>query len=114
MEFQGLADCHGLESFAPARKFNFYLQAFEPDDKITNMLALRATYNAQRHPVVYRVDIDVEDAQEIDKMMSEGKYPEALEFLKERANKVSLARISGLNAEKNWSRIPNPDLDPFH
>jgi len=113
MTFQGLADCHGLGSFVPAKKFNFELMAFEPNDHVTNMLSLRARYNAQRFPVVYRVDLEVEDAQEIDSMMAKGEYKEALIYLKARAKHISLARIGGMNAEKLWKMIPNSDLDPF-
>jgi hypothetical protein len=102
----GLADCNGIESFIK-----------EPDRKgwsnQVGMLQMRARANSQRHAVVYRVKLNPEDADQIESMLTDGEYIEALSLLKEVALETQIARGTGINAEKAWSMIPNPDLDPF-
>ena len=110
--FYGLADCHGIESFIPTKQYDPEKdEIFEPKD-VTGMIALRAQFNAQRFPVVYKVDMTIEDADDIQELLDEGEYEEALILLKERAYSVSLARVAGTNPKKNWEKIPNRDLDP--
>jgi hypothetical protein len=113
MIYYGIADAHGLESFLPAR-IDLDVGGFNIDPRELAMMVLRAQANAQRHAVVYQVNIAVQDARDIQKALDAGEFTEALLELKSRAKEVKLARSSGLNAEKAWHKIPNPDLDPFH
>jgi hypothetical protein len=74
---------------------------------------MRARANSQRHAVVYRVMLNPEDASQIEELLSDGEYIDALELLKEVALETQIARGTGINSEKAWKMIPNPDLDPF-
>lgn len=127
----GLADCNGIESFfeepdmSEADDYEKLAELgfedfVEQAKKIRSgwsqkvgMLKLRAGANSQRHALVYRAKLRKSDASEIEEMLENGKYVEALEYLKQIAIEVQLAKIGGLNLEKAWKLIPNPDLDPF-
>ena len=76
-------------------------------------MQMRARANSQRHSVVYRVKMMPEDASQVNDMISDGAYIEALEMIKQLAIETQIARGTGINAEKAWKMIPNPDLDPF-
>lgn len=113
MIYYGIADAHGLESFRQAT-IDLDVGGFNIDPKELAMMVLRAQANSQRHAVVYQVDLPVQSARDIQRMLDDGEYTEALLELKEKAKEVKLARSTGHNAEKAWNKIPNPDLDPFH
>lgn len=127
----GLADCHGIESFleepdmTEAEEYEKLSDAgfddfMELAKKIRKgwsqsvaMMKLRAGANSQRHAIVYRVKLRKSDASEIDSMLANGEYAEALSYLKEVALETQVAKTGGMNVEKSWSLIPNPDLDPY-
>jgi hypothetical protein len=126
----GLADCNGIESFIKEpdmsdaddadRLAELGLDEPGAGNKLrkgwsnqVGMLQMRARANSQRHAVVYRVKLNQEDADQIESMLTDGEYTEALALLKEVALETQIARGTGINAEKAWSMIPNPDLDPF-
>lgn len=111
MEYIGIADAHGLESFIPARKFNIEEESFTLDTPAIAFMNMRATANRQRHSVVYKVDLSPTDADLINSLYVEGEYITSLQELKARARSVSLIKSPG--AEKSWGMIPNPNLDPF-
>lgn len=128
--YYGIADCKGLESFLPAPNqsereatsdlFDLGLTVdYDPsqEDKEfkhnVNMMSMRCQFNTQRFAVVYLVKLDRESADEIEEMLSHGEYEEALIHLKDVAQEVKLARGRGVNAEKAWNKIPNPELDPM-
>jgi len=112
LTFYGLADCHGMESFIATEVFDPEKEElFTPKDQ-TGLLALRAQFNAQRFPVVYKADLEIEDALDIEELLHDGEYEEALLALKEKAHNISLARVAGTNPKKNWEMIPDPRLDP--
>ncbi len=110
MKHYGIADAHGLESFRPVT-FNTAFEGFEVDPRELSMMVLRANANRHRHAVVYQADIPIPACREINKLLADGKYDEALVKLKEEATDIMLARSPG--AEKSWNLIPNEDLDPF-
>lgn len=112
LTFYGLADCHGLESFIATEVFDLEKEEFFTPTDQTGMIAMRAQFNAQRFPVVYKVNMKLEDSMEIEELLEDGEYIEALEVLKEKAVNISLARVPGTNPKKNWDMIPNPILDP--
>ena len=128
--FFGIADAHGLESFIEDYddmvKDLFLSDAGDEGNtkKINSMqfgMAMRVMANQQRHAVVYRVQIPDKEAEEIQKMMDNGEYLEALETIKELQDMGKLGKVelgtygtSLRAAEKNWKMIPNPDLDPYH
>jgi hypothetical protein len=114
MKFIGIADCHGLESFIPARRINADTELFDERKGDIAMMVLRANANTQRRALVFRVEISLEDATAIEEMMEDGDYIDALNELKEKATKVEIAGGAGINKQKAWDSIPNPDLDPYH
>lgn len=115
MRFYGIADSRGLESFLPVtpKMENGEFRGINIDNhtKEISMLTLRAGANRHRHAVVFLADVEAEVAGEILDLLDSGEYEEALIYLKDNANEISLARSPG--AEKSWKLIPNPDLDPF-
>jgi len=115
MKHIGIADCHGLESFIPAKKFNAEDMTLEDiDNGVLQMMLLRAQFNPQRHAILYRVELSREDASIIYDLLDEEDYIGALEHMKETAIEIELADSTGRNKEKIWRMIPNPDLDPYH
>lgn len=114
MKFIGIADCHGLESFIPARKFNLETQSFDQNNQDIAFMVLRANANGQRRAIVFRVEVDKDEGIEIMSVFDDGDYLEALNLLKQYATKVELAGGQGMNKQKTWEIIPNPDLDPYH
>lgn len=126
----GLADCNGVESFIKEpdmsdaddvdRLAELGLEEVGAGNKLrkgwsnqVSMMQMRARANSQRHSVVYRVKMMPEDASQVNDMISDGAYIEALEMIKQLAIETQIARGTGINAEKAWKMIPNPDLDPF-
>lgn len=110
MKYYGIADAHGLESFRPVT-FNTEIEGFEVDPRELGMMVLRANANRHRHAVVYQAELPIPVCREINALLKDGKYDEALAKLKSDSTEVKLARSPG--AEKSWGLIPNPDLDPF-
>lgn len=129
--YYGIADCKGLESFLKAPNELEIAAAVElldmgviSDEDIKNsatqefnrtvsMMSLRCQFNGQRHAVVYMVKLSSDDAESINDLLNDGEYEEALSYLKQVAQIVKLARGRGVNAERAWNKIPNPDLDPM-
>lgn len=114
MEYIGIADCHGLESFIPAKKFNAEEESFTMNNSAVAFMKMRADANRQRHAVVYKAKVSGDDSDEIERLMADGQYAEALIFLKDNAREVGLIKSGMGNAEKSWNMIPNPDLDPYN
>ena len=119
--FYGLADCHGVESFVhdidDASKDIFMTQ--EDDKTIRSQqfaMCLRAQANAQRHAVVYRAAIPQNKIADIEALIKDSKYEDALNSIKENAAEIMLGTYGTTKAaaEKNWRMIPNADLDPHH
>jgi len=106
MKYFGIADAHGIESFIKGDP------ASEGNSQQAMILHLRAGANRQRHAIVYVVDIPEEVAEEIDDLIINGKYIDALNHLKGSVKDLQLSKLPG--AEKSWGMIPNPDLDPYH
>ena len=106
MKYFGIADAHGIESFIKGDP------ASEGNSQQAMILHLRAGANRHRHAVVYVVDIREEVAEEIDDLIINGKYIDALNHLKGSVKDLQLSKLPG--AEKSWGMIPNPDLDPYH
>lgn len=111
MEYIGIADAHGLESFVPAREYNAEEERFSMNNKAIAFMSMRANANRQRHAVVFKVKISSENADEVFDLLDQGEYAEALTKVKDSADEVALVKSPG--AEKSWNLIPNPDLDPF-
>lgn len=111
MEYIGIADAYGLESFIPAREYNAEEERFTTNNKAVSFMSMRANANRHRHSVVYKADLDRGAADEIYDLYEEGEYQEALIYLKANAKEIALIKSPG--SEKSWNLIPNPDLDPF-
>ena len=63
---------------------------------------------------MYRVKMSDDMASMVEEMLADGDYADALIAIKDYAEEVQIARGQGVNPEKTWKMIPNPDLDPFH
>lgn len=113
MQYIGIADAHGLESFIPwTNKYAIsLLNRDKSANELVNMLSMRARANRHRHAVVYRVALSQKDASMIDDLVNKGEYKEALIKLKKLASVVEITKAMGM--EKSWNLIPNDDLDPF-
>lgn len=128
--YYGIADCKGLESFlkAPSQlELDAAVELFDMGviskeesenankefNRTVSMMSLRCQFNAQRFAVVYMVELTEDSANTIEELLSEGEYEEALQYMKDVAITVKLARGRGVNAEKAWHKIPNPELDPM-
>jgi|GEM_PF-1080778 hypothetical protein len=128
--YYGIADCKGLESFLKVPDemdeeeaddlLNMGIISQEERDNVNkefrhtvSMMSLRCQFNQQRHAVVYMVQLRPEDAEEVEAFLQEGDYEQALIHIKSTAEVVKLARGRGLNSEKAWNKIPNPELDPM-
>jgi len=123
--YYGLADCHGIESFICEEDFitkamirqlrDESLIQSDPNQELgeaLSMLTWRARANFQRHAVVYTAKLIKVKAHTINNMLAAKKYAEALIYLKENALEIGVSKEFG---QKNmWSKIPNPNLDPFH
>lgn len=113
MQYVGLADAHGLESFIPWT--NTYVISLLNKDKAANdmvsMLFWRARANRHRHAVVYRATLSQEDANIVNDLVDKGKFKEALIKLKKLASVVEITNTLGM--KKSWNLIPNDDLDPY-
>lgn len=126
----GLADCLGIDSFIEEPEsladwvdfdtlFKAGLLPEEGRDtperkkynRIIGMLKMRAQANPHRWPIIYRVKLKESDGAEIQNLVNDGEYEEALTYLKNQAITVQLARGTGEDAERRWKAIPNPDLD---
>jgi hypothetical protein len=79
-------------------------------------MCLRAQANPQRHAVAYRVKLEESVGEEIQKLLKESKFIEALEYMKANTDELMLGtqHTTKKAAEKNWKMIPNPALDPYH
>ena len=125
--YYGLADYHGIESFICEEDFitramirrlrdeSLILRAkSDPNQELGEALSRllwRARANYQRHAVVYTAKLTKVKAHTINNMLAAKKYAEALIYLKENALEIGVSKEFG---QKNmWSKIPNPDLDPF-
>lgn len=129
--YVGLADCNGVESFleepdmSEADDFDRMQDlGFEEYTDLANkirkgwsqqvaMLQLRAGANAQRWAVVYRAKLSDDDVEMVESLLADGDYINALNVIKANSITVQLARGRGMNVEKAWKSIPNPELDPF-
>jgi len=119
----GLADSLGIESFLRLQDFNHKLivkrlqgekDAKNEANEIMHMLTLRANANYQRYALVFQVNLDERDAKVIEEELKEGKYKDALKYLKSVGKEIKLARIGGGNREKMWELIPlDVDNDPY-
>ena len=111
----GLADCNGIESFLSADELSQadMLEALDGKASHTfnaklNILFWRARANEQRHPVIYMVKVTDKVIKSMDTLLKDGKYIEALNYLKEAALEVQIQK----GMEKRWNKIPNPELEP--
>ena len=75
---------------------------------------MRANANAHRRALVFRVEVDKDEGLEIMEKFEDGEYLDALNLVKQYATKVEIAGGAGMNRQKTWDLIPNPDLDPYH
>jgi hypothetical protein len=111
MKYYGIASANGIESFLPVL-YRGESEGFSADPRELSLMALTVNANRQRHSVLYMVDVNREDANEIEELISQGDAADALTLLKERAKTINIMQSPG--AEKSWKLIPNTDLDPFN
>lgn len=100
-EYCGIADCHGIESFMPH------------PSKSAGVLEIRVLSNRHRHAVTYVVRLNDVDAERIRGLITDEKYVEALDKLKERAVNGECLLGGGGAVKESFELIPNPKLDPW-
>lgn len=100
----GIADCHGLESILIKTELSVRKQGW--------FMLMRAEANRHRHAVVYMAKMSLTDYARIKELVNNGKYFEALEYLKENSTIKFPPRYKRLY-KKSWNLIPNLDLDPW-
>jgi len=101
MEYCGIADCHGLESFIPEKDVKERLF----------ILKIRALANRHRHAVVYRAEVPEDTAKVINRLLEKGEYEDSLKILQTIPN-IEIMQEHGM--AKSWKLIPNKDLDPYY
>jgi len=101
VEYFGIADAHGLESFIPKGEMKKDTLIF---------LYLRAQANRHRHALLYRAILIKEDAKEIEILFKNKEYAKALKLLKQKARKIFIPKTFNV---KSWYLIPNSMLDPW-
>lgn len=117
--FYGLADANGVESFIEDLDV-MASEVFQSDKekKAKNSqqfaMCLRAQANQQKHSVVFRVLMNTEDSDQVETLMKESSFVEALQMIKDKAKEVQLGTYGTTKsaAAKNWGMISNPALDP--
>ena len=97
----GIADAHGIESYAPI------------DKKSISLLMLRAQLNRQRHAVYYEAVVSPESDKKIQSFLNKKDYIGALKTLKKVALEIRLGTTGMSNVQESWDMIPNPKLDPW-
>lgn len=98
----GIADCHGLESYAKEGETSGF------------PLAIRAMSNRQRHAVLYKAKVTEEVDKHILKTINVDKnYIGALNYLKNHCEDIRLVSKGMGDVQKSWKLIPNPKLDPW-
>jgi len=93
----GIADCHGLESL-------ILIQDAEVD-----FLFLRSASNPQRCSTVFRVELEADEIAKLGALLKDSDFEGALTWLKNS----ELKTLQVANTE-HWSKIPDPQLDPWH
>ena len=58
--------------------------------------------------------METDDADMVQDQLDSGDYIMGLKIVKANSKEIQLARGIGGNLERQWSMIPNPDLDPMH
>ena len=105
MNYMGVADCHGLESFVDSAES--FPMTFE-------MFVLRAAANPQRHAVAYKTDINKKTHNDIMNLMKDEKlkyrFEEALILLKAMATTIYIPD----EFEILWDSIPDRTIDPYY
>jgi hypothetical protein len=100
----GIADCYGIES---------YLEKEKLPDKELFIFQIRADANRQRHAVLYVVDVTSEVDREMNKLLKDCKFDEALEYLKVHATSISFPANRKDAYFNSWKLIPDKRLDPW-
>ena len=104
----GIADAHGIEAVAFAQDLESAKQ-----DKNIGLMMLRVLANRHRHAVIFLVEVTPEAAKQIDDLVKESKFIEALKLLKASAKQTWFPDQYANQFSKSWELIPNPDLDPW-
>jgi hypothetical protein len=102
MEYCGIADAHGIESF---------IKMDDASDGAIAVMQLRAECNDQRRAVFYVADLGQADVNIVLEHIKDKDFEAALNHIKENAETVKLGGPG--NIENSWVMIPNPLLDPW-
>ena len=101
----GIADAHGLESF----------QECEGKGSAPMMITMRARANRQRHAMVYWVELEDEQIEQMNKAIEQAKkdsdWHTPLLLLKDPDFIETVAFEDSM--KNSWDMIPNDRLDPY-
>jgi hypothetical protein len=102
MEYCGIADAHGIESF---------VKMDDAQDSTIAVMQMRASCNDQRRAVFYVADLEQTDIDIVLEHIEDKDFEAALNHIKESAETVKLGGPG--NIQNSWAMIPNPSLDPW-
>ena len=102
MEYCGIADAHGVESF---------VKMDDAQDSTIAVMQMRASCNDQRRAVFYVADLEQTDIDIVFEHIEGKDFEAALNHIKESAETVKLGGPG--NIQNSWAMIPNPLLDPW-
>lgn len=104
----GIADAHGIETVAFAPDLNT-----AKENKNLSFMLIRVLANRHRHAVLFLAEVAPETAKQINDLIKESKFIEALKLLKVSAKETWFPDQYAVQFSKSWSLIPNSDLDPW-
>jgi hypothetical protein len=118
----GLADSLGIESIFCLQDFVHKLmverlkgnsEAVDESKSMKSILRIRAEANRQRFATVYQVDLEKDEAKEIEELIKTDPKV-ALARLKSLGKDIKLMSIGGVDNEKLWKKIPiSAEDDPY-
>ena len=102
-KYYGLADAHGIETFAP----------YSNRKNDTFPYNMRAQLNRQRHALYFEIEIEKVDADIVKALLDKKDFITAFKIIKKRAVIIGFPEENRPEYEKSWELIPNPELDPW-
>jgi len=103
--FTGIADAHGLESFKECTELGMG----------SSMLTMRASFNRQRHALVYWVELDATQQETIEELLADAdnddRFMDACRLLHD-PNFIENVSVEQ-QMLRSWGMLPNHDLDPY-
>lgn len=115
--YVGVADAYGLDSFAKidtavrSKMANLFEGIEAQNPGIITMFKFRAQANRHRFAMVYEAYPTEKQAEKIQKLFNNGKYKEALLYIKKENEAGRLpVGVEKSAGKRRWDRIPDEGL----